>query len=193
MLRYKSTQCPIFQQSNCWKIALAILGLSLFSASCSSPPGQSEGVYLPPTRAGAANSPLTLPEATVLPEQASTLAALPTPTPPCVDNLRYVEDQSIPDGSLVTPGELLDKRWLVENNGSCNWDAGYRLKLSGGPDLGAAAEQALFPARSGTQAVIRIVFTAPTEPGAYRSAWQAYSPDGQAFGDLIFIEIQVEG
>jgi hypothetical protein len=81
----------------------------------------------------------------------------------------------------------------VENNGSCNWDAGYRLKLSGGPDLGAAAEQALFPARSGTQAVIRIVFTAPTEPGAYRSAWQAYSPDGQAFGDLIFIEIQVEG
>jgi len=92
---------------------------------------------------------------------------------------------------LVAPGEGLDKRWLVENNGTCNWDQGYRLKLVAGPDLGAATEQGLYPARSGTQATIRIVFAAPAEAGAYRSAWQAYSPDGQSFGDPVFIDIQV--
>jgi hypothetical protein len=107
--------------------------------------------------------------------------------------LRYIEDVSIPDGSQVTSGESLDKRWNVENNGTCNWDKGYNLKLIAGPELGAPSEQALYPARSGSQATIRILFTAPTEPGVYRSAWQAYNPDGRPFGDPVFIEIQVGG
>lgn len=123
--------------------------------------------------------------------QALTQVSLPSPTPPCTDSLRYIEDVTIPDGTLVTSGETLDKRWLVENNGTCNWDASYRLKLVAGPDLSAAAQQALYPARSGMQATIRIVFTAPGESGGYRSAWQAYSPDGLPFGDPIFIDVQV--
>jgi len=54
------------------------------------------------------------------------------------------------------------------------------------------AEQALYPARSGSQAIIQLSFIAPNEPGTVRSAWQAYSPEGQAFGDPIYIEILVE-
>ncbi len=120
-----------------------------------------------------------------------TAESLPTPTPACVDNLRYLEDLTIEDGSAVAPGATLDKRWRVENSGSCNWKAGYTLRLIAGPDLGAPSPQALFPALSGTQAVIRIVFTAPEEPGAYRSAWQAFDPGGAPFGDPIYIDIQV--
>ena len=40
--------------------------------------------------------------------------------------------------------------------------------------------------------IIRIVFTAPTEPGKYTSTWQAYGPDGQPFGDYISILINVK-
>lgn len=54
-------------------------------------------------------------------------------------------------------------------------------------------EQALYPARSGSEAVIRLVFIAPDESGHYRSAWQAINPQGEAFGELIFIEIIVNG
>jgi len=173
------------------KIGLLLLVFALAGAGCSRlGSGEDEGLYIPPTQAGAA--PVAAPPATLPPPTSTaTLAALPTP--PCTDNLRYIEDATIPDGSLVSPGEQLDKRWMVKNNGSCNWDDGYRLVLFGGPDLSAVSEQALFPARSGTQITIRILFTAPDEPGAYRSAWQAVSPNGQAFGDPIFIEIQVEG
>jgi hypothetical protein len=60
-----------------------------------------------------------------------------------------------------------------------------------GNALGAVEEQALYPARAGTQAVIRILFQAPDEPGVYRSAWEAVDPEGNAFGDPIYIEIQV--
>jgi len=92
---------------------------------------------------------------------------------------------------VVSPGEVLDKQWLVANTGTCNWDENYQLKLIAGPEMGAAGTQFLHPARSGFEAVIRINYIAPLEPGTYRSAWQAHSPSGEPFGDPIFIEIVV--
>ncbi len=115
----------------------------------------------------------------------------PTPTPPCTNGLAFLEDLTIPDGTVVSPGASIDKQWLVQNNGSCNWDARYRLKFAGGDALGAPIEQALFPARAGMQAILRIHFIAPTQPGTYKTAWQAFDPDGEAFGDAIFMEIVV--
>jgi hypothetical protein len=138
--------------------------------------------YIPPTPASA---PPTIWQPAVVYNPPA------APAPQCVDNLYYLQDLTIPDGSQVTPGSTLDKQWLVENNGTCNWDHTCRLRLIAGPDLGALVEQALYPARSGTQAVIRIQFTAPSEGGTYRSAWQAYDPQGIPFGDPIFIEIAV--
>lgn len=109
----------------------------------------------------------------------------------CTDNLVYIADQTIPDGTEVPPGEVLNKRWEVENQGTCNWGENYRLKLIAGSQLSSPLEQALFPARSGTKTIISIQLTAPQESGNYRSAWQAYSPSGEPFGDPIFIEIVV--
>lgn len=116
---------------------------------------------------------------------------LPTPTLQCNASLSFLEDLTIPDGMVVQPGDRLDKRWLVENSGTCNWDRNYGLILISGPRMGAPREQALYPARSGSTAVIRILFTTPDEPGVYRSAWQARDPHGEVFGDPFFIEIVV--
>ena len=115
----------------------------------------------------------------------------PTSTPFCTPGLAYQADLSIPDGTVVAPGASLDKRWQVLNSGTCNWDERYRIKLVAGPAMGSAAELALYPARSGALADIRLLFSAPQEPGAYRSAWQAHDPNGQPFGDPIFIDIIV--
>jgi hypothetical protein len=102
-----------------------------------------------------------------------------------------VEDLTIPDGTIVGADETVDKQWRVENSGSCNWDERYRLRLITGPALGQPEEQALYPARAGAQAVIRMLLQAPTQPGAYRSAWQAVDPLGQPFGDPIFVDFLV--
>jgi hypothetical protein len=121
-------------------------------------------------------------------------ASTPRPTPvlACIDKLTYVSDQTIPDGTQVAPDSSLDKRWEVENSGTCNWDERYHLRLIGGPDLGANPVQPLFPARSGSTAVIRILMTAPSQTGTYRSAWQAYNPNDEPFGDPFYIEIVVK-
>ena len=115
----------------------------------------------------------------------------PTLTGPCTNNLTFMDDITIPDDTVVFFGATIDKQWLVTNSGTCSWDATYRLKWIGGETFGALEEQSLFPARSGTQATLRILFTAPTVEGIYESAWQAYGPDGSAFGDPVFMKIVV--
>lgn len=116
----------------------------------------------------------------------------PTTTPVCVDTLSFLEDITIPDGSQVMAGDVLDKRWLIKNSGSCNWNEQYRIKLISGVDMGAPTEQALYPARSGSEVTLRIVFSAPQEPGYYQSAWQAFNPKDEPFGDPFYIDILVE-
>ncbi len=129
------------------------------------------------------------------PTSEATPDSIPSPGPPpetCLDGLTFLEDLTVPDGSSIAPGERIDKQWRVRNSGSCDWDSGYRLKLVGGyPPLGAELSQQLFPARAGSEATIQIVFRAPPASGLYRSAWVAYNPAGQVFGDMIFIEFVV--
>ncbi len=167
-----SSLIPVFICVYLWVILTACAGKENLTLTA----------YIPPTPA---NAPL----ATSQPAASDPPAA---PTLHCVDNLHFLKDMTIPDGSRVTPGSTLDKQWQVENNGSCNWDDRYRLRLIAGAEMGAPAEQALYPARSGTQAVIRILFTAPLEAGEYLSEWQAYAPDGTPFGETLFIKIVVE-
>lgn len=169
-----------------WTLALAACG-----------PATAPAYFVPPTSAGLPSVPLpTVDSGGVVIPAAPTSGrlptiAVPTPTPPCTDGLTYNHDITIPDGTNFAPGQPIDKQWLVTNSGTCNWDARYRLKLVGGDPMAASPLQALFPARAGTQATIRIVFTAPQQAGFYQSQWQAMNPDGVTFGDPFYIQIAV--
>lgn len=166
--------------------------LLIFLAGCSqqasfnAPGAVQEPIFVPPTLVPTNSQPPLN-----LPTLSSGENLQPTPTLPCTDVLSFIEDLSIPDGSQVAPNASLDKRWSVRNNGTCNWGEGYTMRLVSGLEMGAAPEQALVPARSGTDTVIRIQFTAPPDPGTYTSAWQAFNPAGQPFGDQFFINIVV--
>ncbi|MDH5508068.1 MAG: NBR1-Ig-like domain-containing protein, partial [Anaerolineae bacterium] len=116
----------------------------------------------------------------------------PTPTEVCEDDLSFLQDVTVPDGMSFPPHATIEKVWRVKNEGTCNWTTGYQIRLISGPNMSAEAEQALFPARSGSEAEIRIVFIAPNSDGAYRSSWQAHNPAGEPFGDPIFIDIYVD-
>jgi hypothetical protein len=85
----------------------------------------------------------------------------------------------------------LDKQWQVQNTGTCDWDNHYRLRLVSGMDMGIQ-EQALYPARTGTQAVLQMTLNAPLDAGRYSSTWQAVAPDGNFFGDVLTIIIIVQ-
>ncbi len=120
-----------------------------------------------------------------------TVTVTPTEVGPCTNNLTFIDDVTIEDFTTVPPGSSMDKQWLVTNSGTCNWDSTYHLKWIGGEMFGAADTQPIFPARAGTQATLRIIFTAPAVEGTYESAWQAIDPNGNIFGDAVFITVNV--
>ena len=175
-----------------FRLCLLLLGLCLLIAGCSLIEQQPSrgGVYVPPT--GVPQTPLVLPlptaTQTVAPAQ---MVAQPSPTPACTNDLRFLQDLTLPDGTVVAPGASLDKRWLVENSGTCNWTADYRLRLIAGSGFGAPREQALYPARAGVQAILRMQLVAPAQAGVHTSAWQAVDPQGNLFGKMVYIQIVV--
>lgn len=103
----------------------------------------------------------------------------------------FLEDLTIPDGTVVSAGETLDKRWSVKNTGTCDWTSGYRLVRLDAGELGGRAELALYPARAGEDAVWQVELVAPNESGEYLASWQARSPGGELFGDQVFVLVEV--
>ncbi|MEI8131443.1 MAG: NBR1-Ig-like domain-containing protein [Leptolinea sp.] len=147
------------------------------------PAREQAAIFMPPTIA-ITSTPVPF----ITPVSALVYSA---PKSDCSNTLAYIKDLTVADGSIFSPGEKIDKRWLIENQGTCNWDARYTLRLTGGQPMDASTEQSLVPALAGSQAMVRIIFFAPIEAGKYRSAWQAYSPDSKPFGDPFYIEIEV--
>ena len=167
---------------------LAVLSFIFTLTACA--PQSTPTYFLPPTQPieiFPTQIIIRVPTATFIP----TPTVILTPTP-CTNGLTFVKDITISDNTPFGPGQSVDKQWLVTNSGTCNWDSNDRLKLISGPAMGAATEQALYPARASAQATLRILFTAPSDTGTYTSTWQAFGPSGEAFGDTIYIQIVVQ-
>ena len=159
-----------------------LVGLSLLLTSCGSGVEDTTMISWTP-----------LPE-TILPPSSTDVDPGAKPHTPsvCINNAQFLEDLTIPDGSVFAPGAILDKRWSVQNSGSCDWGPGYHLVRLGADPLSGMDELALYPARAGTAAVWQVVLEAPLEPGDYLSRWQARTPTGSLFGDEVFLLISVE-
>lgn len=171
---------------------LILLFIIFLTSSCSPQPEPTP--FRPPT---------SIPPTQPLPTT-TTIPAIFTETPTqqiisatatesvCTNILSFLDDVTVEDGTTFLPNDSIDKQWLIKNDGTCDWDSTYKLKWVGGDPMSANTEQPLYPARAGTQATLRIIFTAPATAGEYESAWQAVDPDGNFFGDLVFIKIVVQ-
>ena len=138
------------------------------------------------------DTPTTGPSATNTETPAASATLSPTPTN-CTDSLKFQADLTYPDDTVVKPGQALQKQWRILNDGTCNWDATYLLKLVDGyPAMGAASPMALYPARAGTKFTLSLNFTAPSDAGTYRTVWQAVNPQGVAFGEQIYMQVIVK-
>jgi len=126
------------------------------------------------------------------PSTSVTAPAAPSAAGSCANGARFVEDLTVPDGSVFTPGETFDKRWAVRNDGSCDWGPDYRLVPIGENPFDAGSEIALYPARAGVIGEWQIDLRAPDEPGDYLGRWRARAPDGTLFGDEVYVIIVVQ-
>lgn len=161
-------------------VSAAALFVLLLAACSRTPPSAPATFSLPHSTPGPAT-------------ETPALLQSPEPTsPPCINGAVYLEDLTVPDGSIVAPGAEVDKRWSVQNSGTCEWGSDYRLVHVGGDGLAGPDETALFPAPAGATAVWQVLLQAPAEPGEYTSRWQARAPDGSLFGDEVFVVVVVQ-
>jgi hypothetical protein len=116
-------------------------------------------------------------------------AAPPTAPPagsadikPCY-SANFVSDVSIPDGTIVTPGQTFWKTWRVLNSGSCTWDSTYKFVFVNGDLMGGGFVYP-FPgvATPGQTVDIPIELFAPTVAGTYTGTWMIEAPDKTLIG-----------
>ncbi len=108
------------------------------------------------------------------------------------NNLVYVSDVTVPDNTVMTPGQSFTKTWRVQNSGSCAWGAGYKFSLIGGDAMGAQALTFTQTVAPGATYEISVPMTAPTTgTGTVSGTWRMADAAGTFFGDALTVIISL--
>lgn len=92
-------------------------------------------------------------------------------------------DVTIPDDTILAPGEPFSKTWRLENVGTCTWSLAYTVVYFSGNSLNAHHTQPLQGEVTPGQAVdVTVDMIAPTKTGVYQSNWMLSNPEGDLFG-----------
>lgn len=142
-------------------------------------PAPSESPTLTPS---VTNTPGTIPTTAV-----PTLApGLPSATPVC-NQAQFVKDQTVPDGTIYSPGVTFVKTWRLKNVGTCTWTTNYVLIFDHGKSMGPSGNQpAPVPLPTsvapGQTVDVSITLTTPPSPGNYQADFRLRSDAGIVFG-----------
>ncbi len=95
----------------------------------------------------------------------------------------FVDDVTIPDGTILPANASFIKTWRIKNSGSCSWDTGYQLIFSSGSLLSAPSAVNLPATVAPGQSVdISVNMVAPSTSGTYKGFWKLSSDSGSVFG-----------
>ena len=93
------------------------------------------------------------------------LATSTTFTGPVCNGASYISDVTIPDHTTVAAGQTFVKTWMVQNTGTCTWNANYTLTFVGGSQMGGTNTNVGSSVAPGQQADLSVTLTAPTAAG----------------------------
>ena len=132
------------------------------------------------------------PTATITPMVTNTLAPTPTLkiTVPTCDNSIFVSDVTIPDNTVVTPGQAFTKTWSLKNAGTCNWTTSYKVVFLSGTQMGGVAT-AIPAVTSGHADNISVNLVAPITKGTYTGTWILQNAAGKSFGASFTVVVVV--
>jgi hypothetical protein len=152
----------------------------------------------------ASTPPTPVPSQTALPSPAPTTGAASTGLPvtggtaapggtsgATCNNSLYINDATIPDGTVIAPNNTFTKTWTVKNTGTCAWTTAYKLVFITGEAMGGTSAPLTAAVPAGAQSQISVKLTAPALPGNYTGSWQLEDAQGNRFGEIITVVIVV--
>src|SRR5215211_6297182 len=124
-----------------------------------------------------------------------------TVPPSACDKAQFISDVTIPDGTVMSPGQKFTKTWSLKNVGNCAWVKGtYQIVYFSGEQMGAAASLAFAAdVPIGSTSTFTVEMTAPSTAGSYRGYWMFKNASGALFGigtqanKPWWVEIKVSG
>jgi hypothetical protein len=115
--------------------------------------------------------------------------AAPIPTEPpvttgagCTLDVQLASE-TIPDNTIMTPGDGFVKVWNVRNAGTCDWED-IELFFSEGTQMGGPGNVPLTNVPVGGETSVTMNLTAPASPGTYKGTWRIRTGEGTVFGKL---------
>lgn len=142
----------------------------------------STSTSVPPTSTPVTPTATLPPTFTLVPsltKRPPTATAIPIPC----DSASFVEDVSVPDGSVFSPGASFTKTWRLKNTGRCTWTTNYAIVFDSGEQMGGGSPVAFTNNVVPTGNVdVSVTFTAPSLEGNYRSYWKLRNASGTVFG-----------
>ena len=145
------------------------------------------------------STPTVTATATLTPSSTPTRIPLPTATSVDCDRAIFVDDITVPDGSLFGPGETFIKTWRLRNDGDCAWTTDYQVVFVDGERMSAPLSFALPRIVAPGQTIdIGIRMRTPIESGSYRGNFKLQNDAGILFGtgksknDPFWLEIKVQ-
>jgi hypothetical protein len=123
-----------------------------------------------------------------------------TAAPGSIDQIEFIADITVPDGTLFNPGEGFTKIWRLKNIGNTTWTSAYALVFVSGAPMGNSGAQPL-PAQvaPGETVDVSVNLVAPAEPGDYTGFWMLRNANQKNFGlgpnadQPFYVQIRVSG
>ena len=141
--------------------------------------------------------PSATPEPSSTPTATITQTAAPTSVPPTspmqnyCDNSLFVSDVSIPDNTVMAPGQSFEKTWAIQNTGTCTWTESYTITFVSGDLMNGTAKTINQSVPAQQQANLSIKLTAPSKSGTYTGFWRLANSKGALFGQIVSVVIKV--
>ncbi len=107
------------------------------------------------------------------------------------NELAFVADVTVNDGTPVKPGKSFVKTWRVRNNGTTTWGAGYTLAYFADDRMQGPNSVPLPITKPGDTADISVTLTAPTALGPQKSTWKPRDAHGNFFDYHLFALVTV--
>ncbi|MBE7434974.1 MAG: hypothetical protein HS100_13740 [Anaerolineales bacterium] len=109
------------------------------------------------------------------------------------NNSAYVADVTIPDNTVVNPGQTITKTWKLQNTGSCAWTPTYKVSFVSGNAMSGVATPIGITVQPGQSGDVTVTLKAPTTTGDVRGDWILTNDSGQNFGSTFYILVKVSG
>ncbi len=107
------------------------------------------------------------------------------------NNSIYISDVTIPDGTVLAPGESFTKTWEFQNTGSCDWTENYPISFVSSTDMAGDDTEINNEVLIGDSGEVSVLLVAPETEGTYTGYWRLADEDGNSFGQSVYVMIVV--